>query len=165
MLAVKGQEREDLLVRLSENLGCDARHKRSWLGYLGSMDFFVGDDATVYAIRKPQVIKTIYIGHGERMPKTEMEAKQAWIEKNLEQAEKTLPINDAAVIVPFMGKGGEVLFYEPRRRPRHHGEPLQTIPENVLKDLIKASAEIYKRFAAKLSRAWERHGTLVALPA
>lgn len=164
MTPIKDDELDVVLDGLAAALGSNDNGKRSWRGYLATMNFYRSSDGRLYAIRRPQIVKTVYISPDEKRPDSEEEARSTWIDLNLEHARDTLPSLQEGVLVPFTSKDGVELFCEFRGMPRHTGERAAPATSADWTELVQEAAAVYRQFSRKLSRAWERYGSLVALP-
>lgn len=155
------EEKEQIIGRVSDEYAADRWHRRSWRAYLRTMDFFEGTDGRVYALRQPQIVKTVYVPSDSHAPKDEDEARAAWVEANLSQARRLLPAQEHMATVPYLDKNGGELFCEVRNSPRHT-EELTVEPDKAdLPEIIEAAARVYRLFSKKLSRAWSCYGSLV----
>lgn len=164
MTPIKGDELDAVLDRLAAALGSTDNGKRSWRGYLATMNFYRSSDGHLYSIRRPQIEKTVYISPDEKRPYSEEEARSTWIDLNLEHARDMLPSLQEGVLVPFNAVDGRELFCEFRGMPRHTGECTALASSVDWSELVQEAAAIYRQFSRKLSRAWERYGSLIALP-
>lgn len=164
MTPINGDELDAVLDGLAAALGSNDNGKRSWRRFLATMNFYRSSGGRLYAIRRPQIVKTVYISPDEKRPDSEEEARSTWIDLNLEHARDTLPSLQEGVLVPFNAVDGRELFCEFRGMPRHTGECTALASSVDWSELVQEAAGIYRQFSRKLSRAWERYGSLIALP-
>lgn len=163
MIALGTRKRTALITALSKALGKDPRHRRSWEGYLHTMSFYQAEDGRIYALRLPQIMKTVYVT-GSNAPADEAGAREAWITRNVARARQMLPSQGSIVLVPVRNGTGDEVFCEVLPRPRHTCDDCSPPPEDEIDDILVAADAVLESFKSKLPGAWSRYGALVVPP-